>query len=267
MPQRGSGRNYRPLTAWTGLHDYLLRGRPADPSHAGRPRFLSRLLSASPRAPVSAFFEALLAAFLPLFVAINIPGILPLYIGMTETMDRHSRQSLLVKALTAAFVLAVLMLFAGDLIFRTLGISVHDLRVGGGLILLIIAITDLAFNDIKKRRGGKDLKRSQQALSEFEGDVGEPEASVVPLGIPLIIGPGAITTILIAKGQFGYPPTLGSIVLNMLLVFVAFTFGPTLLRYAGPSTSKAIAKVASLFLAAIAVAMIRGGILGMLAGS
>ncbi len=213
-----------------------------------------------------AFLDALVAAFLPLFVAINIPGILPLYIGMTETLDRRSRQSLLVRALTAAFVLAVLMLFAGEVIFRTLGITVNDLRVGGGLILLTIAITDLAFGDLKKRRGGKDLKRSQQAMAESEGDGGEPELSVVPLGIPLIIGPGAITTILIAEGQYGYPPTLLSIVLNMLLVFVVFTFGPALMRFAGPSTSKAVAKVASLFLAAIAVAMIRAGITGILAG-
>lgn len=201
-----------------------------------------------------AFLDAFVAAFLPLFVAINIPGILPLYVGMTETMDRPSRQSLLVRALMAAFVLAVLMLFAGEVIFRTLGITVNDLRVGGGLILLVIAITDLAFGELKKRRTNQN------------GGPAEPELSVVPLGIPLIIGPGAITTILIAEGQFGYPPTLVSIAVNLLLVFVAFTFGPGLLHRAGPSTSKAIAKVASLFLAAIAVAMIRAGITGMLAG-
>ncbi|CAN5602113.1 MarC family protein [soil metagenome] len=196
-------------------------------------------------------FAGFFAAFLPLFVAINIPGILPIYMGMTETLSKRSRRKLLFSALTAAFVLAVLMLFAGNVIFRTLGISVNDLRVGGGLILLIIAITDLAFGEMKKRRGGQDAT------------VEEPELSVVPLGIPLIIGPGAITTILVAQGQFGYPPTLLSIVVNMVLVFVVFSFGPSILNFFGPATSKAVAKVASLFLAAIAVAMIRNGITGM----
>jgi multiple antibiotic resistance protein len=205
------------------------------------------------------FLEAFVAAFLPLFVAINIPGILPLYIGMTEALGRAARQALLVRALTAAFVLAVLMLFAGEVIFRTLGITVNDLRVGGGLILLTVAVTDLAFGEMKKRR------------TEPNGHTGpdgtpQPELSVVPLGIPLIIGPGAITTILVAEGAYGYPPTLASIVANMLLVFVTFTFGPALLRVAGPSTSKAVAKVASLFLAAISVAMIRAGVTGMLGG-
>ena len=86
---------------------------------------------------------------------------------------------------------------------------------------------------------------------------------VVPLGIPLIIGPGAITTVLIASGQYGGPITAVSIVLNLSLVFVAFTFGPRLLKVFGPDVSKAVAKVASLFLAAIAVAMIKGGVIGM----
>lgn len=202
---------------------------------------------------MSDFLTQLTGAFLPLFVAVNIPGILPLFIGMTEGMPTPARQSLLVRALLAALTLAVVMLFAGELIFRTLGISVDDLRVGGGLILLVIAVSDLAFGDLKRRRTDA-------------GDDGEapPEIGPVPLGIPLIIGPGAITTILVSQGQYSYAPTLLSIVANLALVFVAFTFGPALMRLVGPSASKAVAKVASLFLAAIAVAMIRAGIAGML---
>lgn len=207
------------------------------------------------------FVAALVAAFLPLFVAINIPGILPLYIGMTETFTADDRRQLLIRALLAALVLAVLMLFAGQVIFDTLGITLNDLRVGGGIILLVIAVTDLAFGDTKDRRGGK--KKDRAKLTEHEE--GEPvDLPVVPLGIPLIIGPGAITTILITDGAYGWGVTLASIVLNMALVFVAFTFGPSLLRLFGPGTSKAVAKVASLFLAAISVAMIRAGVLGMI---
>ena len=207
------------------------------------------------------FVAALVAAFLPLFVAINIPGILPLYIGMTETFTADDRRQLLIRALLAALVLAVLMLFAGQVIFDTLGITLNDLRVGGGIILLVIAVTDLAFGDTKDRRGGK--KKDRAKLTDREE--GEPvDLPVVPLGIPLIIGPGAITTILITDGAYGWIVTLASIVLNMALVFVAFTFGPSLLRLFGPGTSKAVAKVASLFLAAISVAMIRAGVLGMI---
>lgn len=209
--------------------------------------------------------STLISAFLPLFVAINIPGILPLYIGMTESFTAADRQRLLVRALAAALILAMMMLFAGQVIFESLGITVDDLRVGGGLILLVIAITDLAFGDIKNRRGGKpkDIKKFEDAAQHVE----EVELPIVPLGIPLIIGPGAITTILIADGQFGSIITALSISINLLLVFVAFTFGPKLLTLFGKDTSKAVAKVASLFLAAISVAMIRAGVMGMIAAA
>lgn len=200
-------------------------------------------------------FTAFVAAFLPLFVALNIPGVLPLYIGLTESMERRRRRRLLLKAITVAVSVALLMLFAGDVIFRTLGITVNDLRVGGGLILLILAITDLIFGDLKKRRGGE---------AEMEDSPEGDALAVVPLGIPLIMGPAAITTILVTQSQYGYILTFAVIVLNMALVFAAFSAGPSLMAKAGPSFSQAVAKIASLFLAAIAVAMIRAGIVGML---
>lgn len=202
--------------------------------------------------------DAFVAAFLPLFVALNIPGVLPLYIGMTESLEARARRTLLLRAMTVAVVLALLMLFAGEIIFQTLGISVHDLRVGGGIILLVLSITDLVFGDLKKRRAGHG---DADELDEENAN----ELAVVPLGIPLIIGPAAITTILVTQGQFGLVLTLASILVNMALVYAAFAFGPRLLAYFGAGFSKAVAKVASLFLAAIAVAMIRAGIMGMLA--
>ena len=86
---------------------------------------------------------------------------------------------------------------------------------------------------------------------------------VVPLGIPLIMGPAAITSVLVSRESFGYLPTLTSLVVNMVLVFLALVFSPYIGRVVGPAVSRAIAKVASLFLAAISVAMIRAGIVAM----
>ena len=205
---------------------------------------------------ITGFLSVFIEAFLPLFVAVNIPGILPLYIGMTETMEPAARARLLIQAIGAAVVLALLMLFAGDIIFEALGITVNDLRVGGGLILLIIAILDLVAPGTGGRRSG-----------ETEHNDGTDPLSVVPLGIPLIMGPAAITTIIVSQGRFGYVPTLSALLAVMALVYAAFSFGPKLMAIFGPSTSKAVAKVASLFLAAISVAMIRTGIVNMIASS
>ena len=111
------------------------------------------------------FVTALIAAFLPLFVAINIPGILPLYIGMTETFSADNRRQLLVRALLAAAVLAVLMLFAGQVIFDTLGITLNDLRVGGGEgrrghaegAMDVVNIKISKFGGLTKARQARDL--------------------------------------------------------------------------------------------------------------
>ncbi len=192
-------------------------------------------------------------SFLPLFVAINPAGIIPIYLSVTENLSRAERRRLTLQAMATAVGLAVLILFAGQLIFSLLGITVNDLRVGGGLILLVLSISNLIFGDFRRRdpTGGED---------------GEDLASVgvVPLGIPLIVGPAAITSILVSREAYGYLPTLISLVVNMVLVFLTLAASPYVGRFAGPAVSRAIAKVASLFLAAISVAMIRAGILGML---
>lgn len=196
--------------------------------------------------------NAYLESFLPLFVAINLPGILPLFIGLTQDLTQGQRRRLVLQAVTTAFAIALLILFAGQLIFQTLGITLNDLRVGGGLILLILSITDLIFGDFKRRSPSPDVT----------SDVG-----IVPLGIPLVMGPAAITTILVSQQAYNYLPTLVSLVANLTLVWVVFYFGPALMEKLGAATSKAVAKVASLFLAAIAVAMIRSGVAGMIAGA
>ena len=194
---------------------------------------------------------AYIESFLPLFVAMNLPGVLPIFMGLTDGMGQKARRKLVFQASSTAFAVAMLILFAGDVIFQTMGITVNDLRVGGGLILLVLSITDLIFSDFRQRAPNDD--------EDVESSIG-----IVPIGIPLTMGPAAITTILVSQQSFGYLPTSVSLFANLALITVGFLFGPALLERLGSSTAKAVAKVTSLFLAAIAVAMIRTGIIGML---
>ena len=159
-----------------------------------------------------------IASFLPLFVAINVPGILPLYLGITEVLSPGERRRLTLQAVVTAMAVAVLILFAGQLIFSLLGITVNDLRVGGGLILLVLSISNLIFGDYRRREpdGGE------------AGDSAAATVGVVPLGIPLIMGPAAITSILVSREAYGYlhHDALVSLTLNMALVFLVFVSGP-----------------------------------------
>ncbi len=127
--------------------------------------------------------------------------------------------------------------------------------MGGGLILLVLSISNLIFGDFRRR-------------DPTGGDEAEDASSVgiVPLGIPLIVGPAAITSILVSREAFGYIPTLVSLTINLGLVFLTLIASPYIGRATGNAGSRAIGKVSSLFLAAISVAMIRVGVMGMIAG-
>lgn len=202
-----------------------------------------------PGQPMNPYIES----FLPLFVAINALGVIPIYLAVTEGMTTSQRRRLTLQAVMTASLVAVLILFAGQLIFSALGITVNDLRVGGGLILLVLSTSNLIFGDYRRRD-------PRQEGDEEEG----ASVGVVPLGIPLIIGPAAITSVLVSREAFGYLPTLTSLVLNMLIVFLVLAFSPWLGKIMGTAVSRAVGKVSSLFLAAISVALIRAGIVGMI---
>lgn len=192
-------------------------------------------------------------SFLPLFVAINALGVIPIYLAVTENMTSSQRRRLTLQAVVTASLVAVLVLFAGQLVFSLLGITVNDLRVGGGLILLVLSISNLIFGDYRRR------DPRQEGDDEEGASVG-----VVPLGIPLIIGPAAITSVLVSREAYGYLPTLTSLAVNMVIVFLVLAFSPFLGKIMGTAVSRAVGKVSSLFLAAISVALIRAGIVGMI---
>jgi len=135
----------------------------------------------------------------------------------------------------------VSFLIFGKLIFSFMGITVNDFRIGGGIVLLVLAVRDLLFSSEDSRTTGRDV-------------------GVVPIGIPLIIGPAVLTTILILVDTYGYAPTIVSLIINLGIVWIAFRQSKYIIKLLGESGTKGLAKVFSLLLAAIAVMMIRVGI-------
>lgn len=183
-----------------------------------------------------------LAVFIPLFVAIDAIGIFPLFLSLTEGLTPAKRKQLVTESTLVALVISVVFIFTGKLIFNFLGITTSDFRVAGGIVLLILAIMNLLFNQQESRRDPQDT------------------IGVVPIGIPLIMGPAALTTILILVKSHGYALTIASLLLNLGIAWFVFTYSTYILKIIGKSGARAMAKVAALFLAAIAVMMIRVGI-------
>lgn len=199
--------------------------------------------------------DAFLLGFIPLFVAIDVFGVLPLFVGITEGMDERSRRRLTTQATLTAFFISLLFLFAGKLLFSFLGITEADFRVGGGVVLLVLAVGDLV--------SSIDTERSPSIGAATIGLTGKETIGVVPIGIPLIMGPAALTTILVLVDTYGYMATVGSLLANLFLVWMVFRSAGTMTRVMGRAGSRAVSRVAALFLAGIAVMMIRSGIQSM----
>jgi len=189
--------------------------------------------------------QTFLLAFIPLFVAIDVLGVLPFFTALTENLDDTRRKKLTSEATLTAFIISVLFLATGKWLFSFLGITESDFRVGGGIVLLVLAVYDLLF--------------SKERKLDAESTVG-----VVPIGIPLIMGPAALTTILILVNSYGYFWTIISLLINLLIVWLVFLQSKLIGKVLGKSGSQGFAKVAALFLAGIAVMMIRSGISEML---
>ena len=185
-------------------------------------------------------------AFIPLFVAIDVWGVLPVFASLTEEMTVDARRDIIRDACVTALAVAVIFTFLGETIFGVLGVTSDDFRIAGGILLLVFAVQDLMV-------GGKPRR------VEATKTVG-----VVPLGMPLIVGPGTLTTTLLVVQQWGYVATLEALGVNLVIVWGVLRASDRIMRLLGPGGAVAAAKIASLFLATIGVMMVRVGILGML---
>lgn len=189
------------------------------------------------------WFSRFLQAFIPLFVAIDPIGLAAIFLGLAPGMDRTQRHRIADQATWTGGLVALGFLFLGQTVFKALGISVGDFQIAGGLILFILAAKDLI-------------------QSPAEPEKLPPDFGVVPLGMPLIAGPASITTLLVLaqSAEVGLGPTLVALALNLALVMVALHYSEALARRIGATGLRAISKIISMLLAAIAVAMIRQGL-------
>jgi len=189
------------------------------------------------------FINIFALAFIPVFVAMDPVGILPLYISFTKDMGAAQKRRITIEALGTALAVTVVFMFIGKGFFRVLGITVADFQIAGGLLLLIISIMDMINPTKEMRNPGSDA-----------------EGGVVPLGIPLIAGPAVLTTELLLLQQYGMPATAAALIANLVLAGVGFMLAGKITKILRPGGVRAISKVISLLLAAIAVMMIRLGI-------
>jgi len=183
--------------------------------------------------------------FVPLFVAMDAVGNLPIFLALTREIElKHRRHAVNLATLTGLGV-GLGFVAIGKAIFSLLGIAVADFLVAGGIILLILAIRYLIT--------GKMIDTQDVSASEMVG--------VVPLGTPLIVGPAVLTTLLLLIDNYHIVIVLSSFILNLAIQWVLFRQATRIVDFLGHTGVDAASKIVMLLLAAIAVKMISQGVL------
>jgi len=189
--------------------------------------------------------RGLLLTFIPLFVAVDVVAVVLVYLGIGVRLPEPARRRLILESAITAAAVGLGFLFAGDAILRFLGVTVGDFQIAGGLLLLVLSIHDLLHPDMPLRQPGT-------------------RPGVVPLGIPMIAGPAVLTSLITLARTHGYALTVTAYVLNLVIVWAALRWASLVGRLLGEAGGRAITKVLSLVLAAIAVTFIRRGVMSAL---
>ncbi len=199
-----------------------------------------------------------LLAFVTLFVIVDPVGMLPFFISLTQGFSAADREYVIGRS--TLFATALLLAFAilGRYIFFLLHFTIYSFEIAGGILLFAIAF-NMLFGEVP---GGKLTPMDQTELLSRREEVG-----IVPLGMPLLAGPGAISSVVIfaqsASGSIEASVTLyAAVVLVMILSYVVLRLGVQILERVGRVGVIAISRVMGLLLAAIAVQFVINGVVG-----
>ena len=200
--------------------------------------------------PETAF---LITTFATLFVVIDPPGIVPLFIALTQGMDSARRRAMAGRACLIATGLLLMFGLAGESILTFIGISMPAFRIAGGILLFLTAL-DMLFERRTQRR---------------EGQHADPDhdPSVFPLATPLIAGPGAIASMILLVGQAGpeWPgvlAVLGLLVVMMVATYAFLLAAPPMERLLGRTGTIVITRLLGMLLAALSVQFVIDGVRG-----
>ncbi len=193
----------------------------------------------------------LITAFATLFVVIDPPGLVPMFIALTRGMSADRRRAMARRACLIAAVLLTAFGLFGESILGFIGISMPAFRIAGGILLFLTAL-DMLFERRTQRREG------QQAEPDHD-------PSVFPLATPLIAGPGAIATMILLMGQTGESWIGAAWVIGLLLVMIAVTYAfflaaPPLERLLGRTGVIVITRLLGMLLAALSVQFVIDGV-------
>ncbi len=195
--------------------------------------------------------------FIGLLAIINPLGAIPLFISMTADENSRQRRKTINLVAVAVTIILLVVLFFGELLLAFFGITIDSFRVGGGILVLLMAIAMLHAKTSPIR----------QTDEEADESIEKESVAIVPLAMPLLAGPGAISTVILAghksTGVVHYAIIALGIVLLSLIVWGVLRLSPWIEARIGATGINVFTRIMGLILTAIAVEFIATGLKGL----
>jgi len=199
------------------------------------------------------FMQFALITFTSILFIVDPVALIPTYLAITQDETPEQRRRTAMRACIAAMILLVVFGIAGRLIFRVFGITLPAFRIAGGLILWFVALDML--------RGNRTTQESSEEIAEGQE---KDDVAITPLAMPMLAGPGAISTVMVLAGQ---ARTVGqhivvylSVVLTAFLSWLSLRAGERLLVVLGQTGIRVMTRIMGLLLAAVATQFIITGV-------
>ena len=204
-----------------------------------------------------AIFATALVAFL---VIVDPLGLVPIFVALTAGNEPGARQRMALKAVTIAALVLVAFAVLGEDLLTTIGIGIPAFRIAGGILLFLVAL-EMVFERRTQRR---ENTAGHVAGERIAAENQSADISVFPLAIPLLAGPGAITTVILQMGAeagswTGQAAVLLALLVTLALVAAALVLAGRVGRLLGPTLINVFSRLLGLLLAALAVQFIIDG--------
>jgi len=198
------------------------------------------------------------AVFVAVFALVDPFGALPFFVAMTEGFSETDRSVVIRRAVLVLAAILGLFALLGKFLFAAFGLTLAAFEIAGGILLFVVAFDMLHGEVTRTKLSSADR---EEAIAKRD------EIAVVPLGIPLLAGPGAISTVMIYEGNAGNDPFMFisvflAILVTAIATFVIFRYGQRIIRAMGRTGIMAMTRVLGLLLAAVGVQFVLNGIFG-----
>jgi multiple antibiotic resistance protein len=189
------------------------------------------------------------------FFVVDPLGAIPIYMAMTQQDSREKRHSIALRAAVTATLLLLVFAMAGHLIFRMFGITLAAFKVAGGILLLGMSLDMINATQTRARTSPEETQEGIQ----------KDDVAIIPLAIPMLAGPGSISTVMVLMGQTSgsvlkMSAVIGSIVVTGLLAYLFLRSGAFAMKIMGRTGLNIVTRIMGLILSAIAIQFVLNGI-------